>query len=57
MPIVVFAMLIQVVRSKFFVKAVSIFLLSLTFRLSHFHKSNPTLLHEICFLVFHMPKK
>ena len=41
-------------RSKFFVKALSLFLLYFT--LSHFHKSSPTLLQKIYFLVFHMPK-
>jgi len=41
--------------SKVFVKAVSILLLSFTF--SHFHTSSPTLLQDIYFLVFHIPKK
>ena len=41
--------------SKLFVKVVWILLVS--FALSHFHKSSPTLLQEIYFLVFHMPNK
>jgi len=39
----------------FFVKAVGILLVSFT--LSHFHKSSPTLLQEIYFIVFRMPNK
>ena len=42
-------------RSKFFFKAVSVLLLS--FALSHFHKSSPTFLQEIYFLVSYMPNK
>jgi len=42
-------------RSTFFVKTVSILLLSFT--LSLFHTSSPILLQEIYLLVFHMPKK
>ena len=45
----------RVFRSTFFVKTVSILLLSFT--LNHFHKSSSTLLPEIYFLVFHMPPK
>jgi len=45
----------KLVTSKFFVEAVSILLLS--FILSHFHKTSPTLLQEIYFLVFRMPNK
>jgi len=40
---------------NFFVKAVCISLVS--FSLIHFHKSSPTLLHGIYFLVFRMPNK
>ena len=39
----------------FFVKAVSI--LYLSFTLSNFHISSPTLLHEYSLLDFHMPKE
>ena len=39
----------------FFVKAVGLLLVSFT--LSHFHKSSPTLLQEIYFIVFRMPNK
>jgi len=38
----------------YLVKTASILLLSFT--LSYFHNSSPTLLHEIYFLVHHMPK-
>jgi len=41
--------------SNFFLKAVCILLVS--FSLIHFHKSSPTLLHGIYFLVFRMPNK
>jgi len=56
-PNVVLAVLFQrLFISKFIVKADSISLLSFT--LSHFHESSPTLLEEMSlyFLVFHMPK-
>jgi len=41
--------------SKFLVKAVCT--LFVPFAFSHFHKSSPTLLQEICFLVFCMPNE
>jgi len=54
-PIVVLASLTAGHLYERFVKAV--FILLVSFTLSHFHKSSPTLLQEIYFLPFHMPKK
>jgi len=40
---------------KMFVKVV--FILYVSFTLSHFHKSSSTFLQEIYFIAFHMPNK